>query len=148
MKWPRAASKVTSICIRSSLPFAWIGWVPFAPTTAHIPYHAMNDDRTHMMDVTWDAELAAFLLHEPMAFRLSHSLQNAFRYALRSHKTEVGARIRLNIFDHRSAFTDALCVLCHCFICHSNERERQQLLHHRIGHSTPANLSWANRARL
>jgi hypothetical protein len=41
-----------------------------------------------------------------MAFRLSHSLQDAFRYAMRSRKTEVGARIRLNIFDHRSAFTD------------------------------------------
>lgn len=26
----------------------------------------MNDDRTHMMDVTWDAELAAFLLHDPV----------------------------------------------------------------------------------
>ena len=60
-----------------------------------------------------------------MAFRLSHSLQDAFRYALRSQKTEVGARIRLNIFDHRSAFTDTLCVLCHCFTCHGNERERQ-----------------------
>ena len=60
-----------------------------------------------------------------MAFRLSHSLQDAFRYALRSQKTGVGARIRLNIFDHRSAFGDALCILCHGFTCDNNEREQQ-----------------------
>ena len=83
-----------------------------------------------------------------MAFRLSHSLQDTFRYALRSQKTRVGARIRLNIFDHRSAFADTLRVLCHCFTCHGNERERQQFFHHRIGHSTPVNLSWANGSSL
>ena len=60
-----------------------------------------------------------------MAFRLSHSLQDVFRYALRSQKTGVGERIRLNIFDHRSAFADTLYVLCHCFTCDGNEREQQ-----------------------
>ena len=62
---------------------------------------------------------------EQMAFRLSHSLQDALRYALRSQKTGFGLRIGSNSFDHRGAIGDALLVLCHCFTCDSNEREQQ-----------------------
>ena len=82
-----------------------------APANRNRPVHVCHRART--------------LRDKPMAFRLSHSLQDAFRYALRPQKTEVGARICLNIFDHRSAFTDTLCVLCHCFTWHGNEREPQ-----------------------
>src|SRR5260370_33407176 len=61
---------------------------------------------------------------EPMAFRSSHGLQDALRYALRSQKAGVGSRIGPNDFDHRGAFRDALCVLAHCSTCDNNEREQ------------------------
>jgi hypothetical protein len=54
-----------------------------------------------------------------MASRLSHNLQDALRYALRSQNIGLGSRVGSNSFDHCGAFGDALRVLRHCFRCYS-----------------------------
>ena len=62
---------------------------------------------------------------EPMAVRLPHGIQDALRYASRSHNTGLDSGIGSNSFDHCGAFGDALRFLSHCFPCDSNECEQQ-----------------------
>ena len=80
---------------------------------------ANENRRVHVCDRTRP------LRDKPMAFRLPDSLEDALRYALRSQYTGLQSRIGSNSIDHRGAFGDALCVLCHCFTCDSYEREQQ-----------------------
>jgi len=82
-----------------------------------------------------------------MAFRLPHGLQDALRYALRSQNTG-GSRVGPNGFDHRGAFADALCVLCNCFTCDSNQHEQQQFLHHHVASGTSTQRKGVQRKSL
>ena len=76
-----------------------------------------------------------------MAFRLPHSLQDTLRYALWSQNIGFRSGIGSNSFDHRGAFGEALCVLCDCSACGSNEREQQQFLYHGVRPKTHARFA-------